>query len=298
MLTFTNIVSESQEQVEDISTATLAVLKRAINQGAKKFGAILNREWRNTQKTFSIVASQQYYQTPEDCIRVKSVVVTVGDTRYNLIEKPDEDTWNALNESTDDESDVPEFFYIRGNDEFGIYPTPASAIASGGRLNYERRMRDMSAADYTTGTITITNGSAAIVGAGTTFTASMVGRSLKITDPDGDGMWYKIESFTSTTEITLENTYAGITGAGQAYTIGELPDIPEEFHESLIDYACWRLYRRRKDWQAAREMKAAYDEALQECRVQYSSKTTSQYIKPVRITGGGYKYVNRNYKIS
>jgi hypothetical protein len=297
MLTFNNIYSESQEQTEDTSTSTLTVLKRAINQGAKKFGAILNREWRNTQKTFNIVASQQYYQTPEDCIRVKSVVVTVGDTRYDLVEIPDEITWNAINESTDDESDIPEFFYIRGSDEFGIYPTPSSSITSGGRLNYERRMRDMSAADYTTGTITVTNGSADVVGLATVFTAAMVGRSLKITDPDGDGMWYKIESYTSGTEITLENTYAGITAGGQAYTIGELPDIPEEFHESLIDYACWRYYRRRKDWQAAREMKAAYDEALDECKAQYSSKTTSQYIRPVKMSGAGYTYQNRNYKI-
>lgn len=296
MLTFQNIYQEAQEQVEDDSAATLTLLKRGINQGAKKFGAILNRTWRTTEKTFSIVASQQYYQMPEDCIRAKSITVTISSVAYPLKEIADEDIWRQLNERVETSS-VPEFFYIRGNDEFGIWPIPVASVSSAGLLNYERRMRDMSQADYTTGTITVTANSAAVVGSGTTFTQLMVGRSLRVDDASGDGMWYKIDSYTDATHITLENTYGGLTASGLSYTIGELPDIPEEFHESLVDYACYRYYRRRRDIQLARDMKGAFDEAVVECINDYSSSTSSQYIKPVR-PNYGYVHKRRDYTVT
>jgi len=291
-----NLYQEVQEQVQDDSAASLVVIKRAINTGAKKFGAILNREWRNTNKTFSLVAGQQFYQTPEDCIRLKSVTVTISSIAYPLTLIEDEDTWNRLN-MTVTTSSVPEYFYIRGSDEFGIWPKPSASVSDAGSINYERRMRDMSQADYTTGTITITNNSAAVVGVATTFTALMVGRSVKVNDANGDGMWYKISAFTDATNITLENTYAGATAGTLSYVIGELPDIPEECHESLIDYACYRYYMRRKDSQSAGGFKSLFDEALQECKSQYSSKTTSQYVRQVRVRTG-FRYTYRDQGIA
>jgi hypothetical protein len=295
MITFQELYEESQAQTEDASADSLTLIKRALNQGAKQFGAILNREWRNTNKTFSLVEDQQYYQTPEDCIRMKSLVVTIGGTSYVLQEVPDEDTWNLLNETVDT-SNIPEFFYVRGNDEFGIYPIPSANGTNAGRINYERRMRDMSAANYTTGTITVTLNSATVIGADTTFTAAMVGRSLKVNDPNGDGMWYKIAAFVDANTLTLENTYAGATANTLSYTIGELPDIPEEFHESLIDYALYRYYQRRRDWNAARALKSSFIEALASCQANYSSKTASQYTRPIRLRGG-YIHQRRNYEV-
>lgn len=287
MLTFNNIYSDTQSTVGDTSATTLTLIKRWINIGAKRFGAVLNREWRNTNKTFSVVADQQFYQTPEDCIRLKSIIITVGSIDYPLKEVESEDTWNDLNRYNSTEtSSIPTHFYVRGNDEFGIYPVPSASISSGGKINYERRMRDMSQADYTTGSVTVTNGSAAVVGSGTTFTALMVGRSLKLDDASGDGMWYKIATFTDTTHITLENTYAGSTTAGASFAIGELPDIPEEYHESLVDYASYRCYLRRKDKSLYTDFKVLYEGALKECKDLYGSKTSSNYFRPTRFRSG------------
>lgn len=296
MLTFNSLYSEAQEQVQDPDATSLIVLKRAINQGAKKFGAILNREWRTSEKTFGIVAAQQYYQMPENSIRMKWVTITIGNIAYPLTEIADYETWQHLNMRTSTTSTVPEYYYVRGNDEFGIWPIPSATTANAGRLNYERRMRDMVEADYTTGTVTMTINSATVTGSGTTFTVAMVGRWLNVTTATGDGEWYKISAFTSTTVITLENTYSGATLASLAYTIGELPDIPEEFHESLVDYACYRYYRRRRDTVLARDMKSAFDESLLECQANYSSKTGSQYFRPIRLRQG-YVHHHRDYKV-
>jgi hypothetical protein len=295
MLSFQNIYEEIQEQVEDASAASLVLIKRAINQGEKKFGAVLNREWKQSEKTFSIVADQQYYQLPEDCIRPSWITVTIGDITYPLKEIADHHTWQMLNMHTHT-SEVPEFYYVRGNDEFGIYPKPSSNQSSAGRLSYERRTRDMAQANFTTGTVTMTNGDATVTHSAAGFTANMVGRYLNITDGSADGMWYKIGSYTDTSNIELENTYGGSSGSGITFVIAELPDIPEEFHESLVDYGCYRYYRRRRDTGLAREMKAAFDEALVLCKAQYSSKTSSQYYRPIKLRGG-YQHSRRDYRV-
>lgn len=296
MLSFQSLYSETQAQVGDTSAASLIIIKRAINQGAKKFGAVLSREWRNTSRTFNTVANQQYYTAPEDCIRIKSVKVTIGGITYPLTEVVDEATWNELNMDVNT-SDIPEFYYIRGDDEVGIWPIPSSSNASAGTFRYERKMRDMSADDYTAGTIAVTAASAAIVGTTTTFTAAMVGRYLRINDPEGDGFWYKITSFTDATHITLDRPYNGSTASGQNYTIGEMPDIPEEYHENLIDWGCYRYYLRRKERSLSREFNKNFEDAIIDCKGNYSSKSSSQYFKAIK-TPKGYVHNKRDYMVT
>lgn len=78
--------------------------------------------------------------------------------------------------------------------------------------------------DYTTGTVTVTTGTGAVVGSGTTFTSGMVGKGFKAT---GHTKWYRVATFTDTTHITIENdsddeasSYDGGTiSGGSSYTI-------------------------------------------------------------------------------
>lgn len=295
-LTFVTIRNETASQLGDSSSDTQTIIDRAINQGLHKFNAILRREWRRTEKTFSTVADQQYYQMPEDCIRIKSVTITIGGIAYPLEVIEDEHTWRLLNETTTS-SDVPEYFYIKGRDQFGIFPIPSTSTANAGTLNYEPKMRDMSQAEYATGTVSTTAGDATVTGVGTTFTSAMVGRVFKIDDPDGDGQWYKIDTFTSTTSIELENYYP-VTTSSKSYVISEYPDIPEEFHEALVDYALYRLYMRRKDRSEARFHKSNFDEALAMCREDYSSTTSSNYYRPPKFTKALYKHVYRDQTVT
>lgn len=299
MLTFQQIGDEAAVQIEDPSTSMRTLLDRAINQGALKFGSILNREVRISERTFSTVKDQQYYQTPEDCVRPSTIVITIGSVAYPLTEIADEDEWNKMNAySSSERNDVPEFYHCKGADQFGIWPIPATANANAGTIAYESRMKRMSALDYTTSTITVANNSAAVVGASTVFTPQMVGRTLVVQDGgDNDGIPYKISGFTDTTHITLENLYAGLAGGTKSYLIGDVPDIPDEFHESLVDYALYRGYKRRRDRGMAADCKAAFDEALQLCEQAYSSMSSSQYVRPVRPRVG-YMHSRRDYMVT
>ena len=68
---------------------------------------------------------------------------------------------------------------------------------------------------YTTGTITATNGSATITGAGTAWLTQGLSPYQFILI---DGAWYQICSIASNTSATLTTNFTGATGAGKAYT--------------------------------------------------------------------------------
>lgn len=70
---------------------------------------------------------------------------------------------------------------------------------------------------YTTGTVTVTQDSPTVTGAGgATFTSAMVGRLFFGNDGDN---WYEISAYVSATEITLASNYMGDTESGITYSI-------------------------------------------------------------------------------
>ena len=279
MLTYTGLLAECEAQTGDDDSATSVTLfTKGINQGLHLFRAALRREYTLERKTFSVVADQQFYQMPEDAVRLDKVTVTTGGIAYPLTEIADDREWYYINAQNTVSSEIPEFFYVRGQDEFGIYPTPASTGSSNGDLIYQARVSDMGIADYTTGTITVTNGDATVTGSGTTFTAAMIGRQLRATTSNQDAIWYRIDSVTDGTHLELENVYGGTTGAGLSYIIGELPNIPEEYHLNLTDYALYRYYMRRRDNEISSMFKSEFEIGLQRAKREYSSKVVSNYI--------------------
>lgn len=70
-----------------------------------------------------------------------------------------------------------------------------------------------------TGTITLTNGSAAVKGSGTLFTDNFVGANDVLI---ADGLMYVIASVTSNTALTLTRPYTGTTASGKEYDIVHL----------------------------------------------------------------------------
>ena len=124
MLTFNQIYSEAQEQASDSSADATTLIKRAINQGMRKFKAVMNRDWNVSYKTFSLVEDQQYYQMPEDAVRVKNLRFPSSNLNPP-IEIEDEDIWNELNIRTESSS-YPDAYFVRGSDEFGLYPIPSA----------------------------------------------------------------------------------------------------------------------------------------------------------------------------
>ena len=70
---------------------------------------------------------------------------------------------------------------------------------------------------YTTGTVSINQGSTSITGSGTTFTSAMVGRQIFLSN-----RWYVISAFGSTTSITIASAFADANLSGSAYRIASV----------------------------------------------------------------------------
>ena len=71
--------------------------------------------------------------------------------------------------------------------------------------------------DYTTGTVTVTTGTGAVTGSGTTFTSAMGGLGFKAL---GHTSWYRIKTYTSATAIVIEDDLDDVTSAYTGGTIG------------------------------------------------------------------------------
>lgn len=189
----------------------------------------------------------QRYVLPQYTSKPKGVYVTVGGYRYSPKEVTTEREWDALNQTVITGDIATHYRIYDGFLE--IYPKPST---NGSVVTiYARRIaRDLTFADFTTGTVDIvTNGSQLVTGSGTSWTAPMAGRWLKITPSntataDGDGYWYEIAKVISSTTLVLRKPYLGTsltTGAAAAYIIGEASLIPEP-HDVLPVYDALKTY--------------------------------------------------------
>jgi len=200
---------------------------------------IAGRDWPFLEKQYTLttVADQQDYVLPPYTKKPESVYITVGSYRYVPREVTLRTQWDNLNLTTV-ESDIPTHYFVYdGNISF--YPTPSTAGKTI-TINARRIFKDLTQADYTTGTVDIiTNGDETVTGSGTTWTTPMVGRWLKVTPTDvaatsGDGVWYEIASRTSATVVELVRKYGGTsltTGAAAGYIIGEVGLLPETYQQ-------------------------------------------------------------------
>ncbi len=188
-----------------------------------KLGTYVTERTRTTKT----VAGQQYYYKPPGVSSIETVTYTHGGLVLPLTPIHSRQRWDELNSTAI--SGLPQHFFDRP-DDFGIWPIPNDVGTLS--MTFHWRDRTPSQADYTTGTVSVTQGETTVTGSGTAFTASMIGRWFKL---DANGFWYRIADYVSATELTLETAYDGVTESGASYVIGETPEIPEEGHILLAD---------------------------------------------------------------
>lgn len=82
-------------------------------------------------------------------------------------------------------------------------------------------------ASYSTGTVSVTNGSAVVTGSGTLFLANVAaGNAFTVVS---SGIVYDIASVDSNTQVTLSAPYQGTTDSGLSYTIHTAFTSPDQF---------------------------------------------------------------------
>jgi hypothetical protein len=90
----------------------------------------------------------------------------------------------------------------------------------------------LKAADYSTGTVSVTNGSAVVTAAGTAFLTNVdAGMLLKVA---GAGRYYVVQSVDSDTQLTLADVFEGSTAAGQGYALTRLGSAAAPYRQAEI----------------------------------------------------------------
>lgn len=246
------------------------------------------------------IVGQQFIKMPADCLKPKTVVVILGSIRYTPFEIVDQVEWERQNRITNIKSNIPIYYFIKGKSsggkEIGFYPTPAGATLNAVELTYKKQVKSIAIADYVTGTITTaTQGSRNIVGSGTSWNASMVGRFIVIAETaaakGGDGIAYEIESVQSTTALTLVTPYLGasIATGSATYTIYSSPLLPENFQNIPVYEAAHEYWLTTgNDETRATTFFNLYAGKVDEMETAYGTKTTnvvlneSNYERPLR----------------
>lgn len=277
MSTWSEIIASTQTTAGDSSAATLLEIKKNLNIANKRMHTALKHYFNRKSKVADLVANQQYYQFPPDALKVMTPKYLTSDGRRRpLAQVRSEYQWDILNESANTGRELT-YYFIRGADQIGVQPVPSEAVVNGLIIPYQPRAPRMSQDDYSTGTVSVTSGSATVTGSGTAWTAQMAGRILRVTD--GSSLYeYRIATVSTGTSLTLEKPYMDLTGTGKSYIIGESPTFPDEYHDSLGDFALYRFFEMNNSPERANYHKSSFETAIKEAVANYASSSTSQVI--------------------
>lgn len=237
--TATNILL-SLSKVPATDAANTALLQTLWNDSRRTVASIRGGTWPwlEIERTVETIADQNYIYIPNDMRKVTAMRVNVGTgtsvTTYLPVEVCDIKRWQIVLAYRLGSNQYPYFTYQQGQ-KLLFAPIP-SVSNTDVVLTGHMSLRDLSIADYTTGSIvSITTATTTMTGSGTTWTTSMAGRYIRITESDtvdkGDGYWYEIASVTNATTLELVKPYQGtsISAGSAAYVLGQITFEPEPY---------------------------------------------------------------------
>lgn len=295
MLPYTAMSSLYGKLTNDANSANLSFGDVMMNEGMRVMLGDLPWPFLETTTTALTVSGTQAYTMPGNMDKLVHVYIQVGTYKYNPVEVANFDDWDNINNPSGVQGDNVSFYFIVGN-QINFWPIPAT---SGSTITYEylQAARDISVADYTTGSIvSIANGATAVTGSGTSWTAGMVGKFIRITAGNGanlgDGLWYKIAAVGSATTLTLSAAYTGATiAAGSAaYTIGDCMLIPEKYQLGPVYYAVAEFWRKQNDNARADRFQAKFDDIARRLKEDEGRKTSQSVID----YNSDYQIINPN----
>lgn len=282
VLTYSDLLTEYKDHTKDDTSENVTRGGRRINRANQLYVNSKPAFWRESTATFTTVALQKNYKLPVSCDKMVSVFVQVGSRSYPVTEIADPEIFDmySLQLSTI-ASDYPMYYSVREG-EIYFYPLPSSSGLTV-TIRFMRKAVNMSKVDYTTGTASITSGSAVVTGAGTTWnTTNLSVGGYFIVD---NNYSYEILSIDSTTQITLVKPYAGATASGQSYRIGDASIIPEAFQDVLWLKPAYEYWMKTQDTTTLATYKIDAQEAERALREYSSTRTTETFIAPRKQSG-------------
>ncbi|KKK76813.1 hypothetical protein LCGC14_2859870, partial [marine sediment metagenome] len=187
MLSYQGSYELAQSLASDSDSTNLTLLKSFIKIGTKKLqaqlGLYITAEERSIvmyTDTITGTSGLAYY-LPENFKSLTEFFTTIGTVQHPTELIQDIELWRGISSNTTGStSSYPQLVFVK-NDRIEVWPLPTSSDTNTSTIRYEAIEKDLTQADYATGTITtLANGGTAVTGAGTTWTSAMVGRHFRI----------------------------------------------------------------------------------------------------------------------
>lgn len=281
-LTWSDLKTKAQRLAKDTNPSTLAQLELDMNEGYALFNAKLSRYFTRKQQFTDLVAAQQIYQTPIDCVRILGMTVQVA-TNYNPVVKEirSEFEWRQIT-SYPIQSNWPTYYFSLGNDQVSLWPVPSQTIASGLRLYYQPTTSALTVDDITgtdtatTVTVTVNNGTTLVTASSNVFTPDMASLWFQVTDTT-DQSFYEILSAASNT-LTLKTAYTASSGGGHSWRVGQCSIIPMQYDSAPVHYALWSYFAAQGNDTRSQFHRTQFDNMVADCKQEYSSSNVSSVI--------------------
>lgn len=273
METFTQVLASLQARVPASTTASRSMLegylRNAISIVRSSVGSFASDKSQET----TLVTGQSVYQLPPDFGAIRAVILEPTGSQYTLpmkqvVARAD---WERIVSMTAVQG-FPVYFLIEERLEYGkntisIYPKPSQAHTI--KIVYQAKSRSAGRiASYSTGTVTMTNHSEIVTGAGTTFTSSMEERLFQLTSANSDGLTYRVKQVISATELYLYNVYEGETVVGATFIIDDSVDLPESAVQAAIELSISWMYQSMNDRRGREASMIMYKELMNEARAE------------------------------
>ena len=273
MKTFNSLVADFTTLSNDASGTVLG--KTLINFAIKKILSLSDWTFNKEFKSISAGTSIQYYQSPYNASKIDYLTVTFGGLTYTPSEIRSTEIWNRLN-WVKVSSDIPQFWYFKENTkETGIFPVPASGSPQI-KIYFTKKSRDLSVADYSTGSVSASAGGTVFQMTGGTWNTLMAGRVITVsqTNTPIDGFPFEIISVSGGSAAYVKESIPNAVSSG-TYTIAEPIPLPDGFEDLPLWYALNQYYQMKEKPVLAREYKTMYVEGISDL-MRRDIKTTNQ----------------------
>lgn len=237
-------------KVDPADTNAGSILMGFYNDSIRTIANIRGGKWNFLLRTISISisANTSSIVLPPGVRKVVSAyILSSSGVKYPLNPVYNQADWDALTSANSGATSSGNNMFLSGR-TLNFYP---AILSTAGTLviNYRLEVQDIPPeVDITNALLIANNGSNIITAQSSAFSASSVGKWLKLQNygsgNGGDGYWYQIIGYVSATQVTIGQPYAGASCTACPSVIGWMSVIPNAYDNAPLyrALALWSQY--------------------------------------------------------
>jgi len=259
--TYNDLSIDFQTLNSDTSSSG-TMIKTLINLGVRKVFGLADWTFNKGQKIYSTGTGVSEYFPPYNALKIDYVSYSYGSpgVKYTVQQVMDGEDWERIS-AVSTTASIPYYWYVSNrNEKVNLYPAASDSLGTV-KIGFTKKIKDLGASDYSTGTCGVSTNGTVWTGSGV-WTSDMAGRYIQTTNSITplDGFWFEIDSVASGgTTLYTKELAPNATGSA-TYKICELIPLPDGFEDLPLWFALGHYHKVRENIPLAREYERLYQE--------------------------------------